>query len=150
MAYSYYPQNYFQQNQPTFIPQQPQMQTPVMPQMQTTQSSSGSNLTWVQGESAAKSYPVQPGQSILLMDSENPVMYIKSTDQSGMPLPLRIFDYTERKNEHTTNSNIVTTKDADYVSRSEFDAFKSEIQGALRQPRQNNNSNMKRTTSKEE
>ena len=148
MAYPYYPQNYYQQTQPTFMPQ-PQMQTPTVSQMQAA-SSNSSNLTWVQGESAAKSYPVQPGQSILLMDSENPVMYIKSTDQSGMPLPLRIFDYTERKNEHTTNANVVTTKNMDYVSRSEFDAFKSEIQGVLRQPKQNNNSNMKRTTTKEE
>ena len=28
--------------------------------------------------------------------SENDVFYIKSTDSSGMPLPLRTFDYKER------------------------------------------------------
>ena len=32
----------------------------------------------------------------MLMDSENSTFYIKSTDASGMPLPLRVFDYTER------------------------------------------------------
>ena len=31
-----------------------------------------------------------------VMDSESPVFYIKSTDASGMPMPLRIFDFVER------------------------------------------------------
>lgn len=134
MAYNnYYPQYYPQQ----YV--QPTVQQP-------TQQNNG--IIWVQGEAAAKSYPVAAGQSMLLMDSENSTFYIKSTDQSGMPLPLRVFDYTERQNEATTNSSIVTQKNTDYVSRSEFDAFKNEIQASLRS-RQNNNSNMKRTTREE-
>lgn len=36
------------------------------------------------------------GNSVLLLDSESQCFYIKSTDTSGMPQPLRIFDYTER------------------------------------------------------
>ena len=133
MAYNnYYPQFY-----PTTQPQYPVQQQP-----------SNNGINWVLGETAAKSYAVAPGQSMLLMDSENPVFYIKSTDQSGMPLPLRVFDYTERKNDATTSSNIATTKNTDYVSRSEFDAFKSEIQSVIRQ-RQNNNSNVKRTMKEE-
>lgn len=55
-----------------------------------------SNPIWVQGEEGAKAYMVAPGDSAMLMDSENTVFYLKSIDQSGMPLPLRIFDYTER------------------------------------------------------
>lgn len=51
---------------------------------------------YVQGEAAAKSWMVGAGQSVLLMDSESPVFYIKSADASGIPLPLRIFDYQER------------------------------------------------------
>ena len=54
-------------------------------------------LIWVQGIEAAKSYPVSAGQSILLMDSESNRFFIKSADASGMPLPLRVFDYTERE-----------------------------------------------------
>lgn len=53
-------------------------------------------IIWVQGEEGAKAYMVAAGNSVLLMDSENSVFYIKSTDASGMPQPLRIFDYTER------------------------------------------------------
>ena len=50
-------------------------------------------INWVQGEAGAKSVPVAPGQKVLLMDSETNVFYVKSSDVSGMPLPLRIFEY---------------------------------------------------------
>ena len=134
-----YPNNYFNSY---YQPQYPVQQT-----VQPTQQNNG--ITWVQGENSAKSYPVAPGQSILLMDSEDSVFYIKSTDQSGMPSPLRIFDYTERKNNAAINNNIATQNEVDYISRSEFDAFKSEIQSVIKQSKQNNNSNMKRTTKEE-
>ena len=75
----YQPMNY---NQQMYSPQ--------------AQSQQNNPLTWVQGEAAAKAYPVASGQSVLLMDSEESTFYIKSTDQRGMPQPLRIFDYTER------------------------------------------------------
>ena len=58
-----------------------------------TQQSNG--IVWVQGEAGAKSFLVAPNQSVLLMDSESNVFYIKSSDASGMPLPLRVFEYTE-------------------------------------------------------
>ena len=65
-------------------------------QAQSAQQAQTGGLLWVQGEAGAKAYPVGAGQSALLMDSENDVFYIKSTDSSGMPLPLRTFDYRER------------------------------------------------------
>ena len=60
------------------------------------QQSNNQSVIWVQGIEGAKAHPVGAGQSVLLMDSETSTFYIKSTDQSGMPLPLRIFDYKER------------------------------------------------------
>lgn len=56
---------------------------------------SGNGIIWVQGDAGAKSYLVGAGQSVLLMDSESSRFYIKSTDNSGMPMPLRIFEYKE-------------------------------------------------------
>lgn len=53
-------------------------------------------LVWVQGEAGAKSYMVAPGSTVMLMDSEGERFFLKSADASGMPLPLRIFDYKER------------------------------------------------------
>ena len=115
MAYDYYPPQYYSPVQPVI--QRPQQQ--------------GSDIIWVQGENSAKAYPVLPGRSILLMDSENPVMYIKSTDQSGMPF-LRVFDYTER----TQNGKAPQTDvKQDYISREEFEKFRIELREEIRRSR---------------
>ena len=88
--------------------------------MQTQPQQAQSNINWVQGESGAKSFAVAPGQSVLLMDSESNVFYIKSSDASGMPLPLRTFEYTERavKQDKPT---------ADYITREEFEKRIEEV-----------------------
>lgn len=93
MAYNNgFPMNYQQMYpQYNFVPQQ-QIQQPVVPQQPTNDN----GILWVQGEAGAKSWAVAPGKSVMLMDSESNTFYIKSSDQSGMPMPLRIFDYTER------------------------------------------------------
>jgi len=140
MAYgSYYPQNYFPQyygNQQ--IPQNATQATQSAPQ------NLSSNFIWVQGESAAKAYPVVSGQSVLLMDSENSVFYIKSTDQSGMPQPLRVFEYSEKKspnNQPKSSEKAIPTDE--FVSRKEFEAFREDIKrkfsNAKPQKGENNN-----------
>ena len=121
MAYNPYFTQFYQGN--PYI-QQPQQ----MPMAQPTQQNNN-GITWVQGENAAKSYPVAPGNSILLMDSESSVMYIKSTDQSGMPQPLRIFDYTERTQGRTNQGRVSeTVPTGDYVSQDELNALKDEFE----------------------
>lgn len=73
--------------------QQQPVQMPVQPAQQPQQNNNG--ILWVSGEVGAKSYLVAPGTSVLLMDSESEKFYIKSTDASGMPQPLRTFEYHE-------------------------------------------------------
>lgn len=90
-------------NYSNFMPQQPQpynwqnnlTYTPVNTQPPVQQSSGG--FIWVQGEAAAKAYPVAPGNSVLLMDSEEPVLYMKATDNTGRPLPLEVYDLVKRE-----------------------------------------------------
>lgn len=84
------------------------------------------SLLYVQGETAAKSWMVGAGQSVLLMDSESPVFYIKSADVSGIPLPLRVFDYTERTQNTPQNvpqapNPAQINLDGKYVTRAEYD-----------------------------
>ncbi len=79
-------------------------------------------IIWVQGEEGAKAYMVAAGNSVLLMDSENSVFYIKSTDASGMPQPLRVFDYTERGKQAPQKPETVDDK---FVTRAEFDALRA-------------------------
>lgn len=82
---------------------------------------------WVQGEGGAKSFLVAPGQSLILMDSEAEVFYIKSTDASGVPLPLRVFDYKERVSGAQRPSQAAQASSVEYVTRAEFDALTAKI-----------------------
>lgn len=84
-------------------------------------------LLWVQGEAAARSYLVAPNTTVLLMDSESQTFYLKSTDTSGMPMPLRIFDYTERTAQQNVPQNAPQAAqsapedlDSKYVTREEY------------------------------
>lgn len=98
-----------------------------MPQQTNPQSQNG--IIWVQGEAGAKSYLVASGQSVLLMDSENTTFYIKSTDPSGMPLPLRIFDYAERNSVQTAPETpaFSGTDMTNYITRQEFEEKLSQL-----------------------
>ena len=134
MAYNnYFPASYYQPTytQPQIIPQQAIQ--PTVPQQQPQQNNS--SIIWVQGEAAARSFNVMPNQSVMLLDSESSTFYIKSADASGMPLPLRIFDYTERN----TNQNVEQpqiqkhTEDPEYVTRDEFERRIAEITSSRRQ-----------------
>lgn len=107
MAYNNYFPQYPQQQ---YYPQQIQPVQPVMQQQpQQVAQPQDNGIIWVQGEAAARSFMVGAGKSVLLMDSENSVFYLKSTDMSGMPQPLRIFDYTERTAAHQSNQIIEST-----------------------------------------
>jgi len=104
----------------SYIPQQ--TITPVVqPQpIQTQPVTNDSGVIWVQGEAGAKSWVVPPGKSVMLMDSENSVFYIKTADNSGVPLPLRIFDYTERTAQNTTSAEAVQAQNTQYVTKDEL------------------------------
>ncbi|MBR6984146.1 MAG: hypothetical protein IKH75_11605 [Ruminococcus sp.] len=126
MAYGgYYSPNFYPNY---FGNQQMPPQAPQMPSNPVQSSTNG--ITWVLGESAAKSFPVGAGQTVVLMDREEPVMYMKSVDQSGMPLPLRIFDITERTAQHT-ESVVAKPETPDYVSRKEFDEFRESVKRSI-------------------
>ena len=104
---------------------------PTFPYMQPQQSS---GLIWVQGIEGAKSHFVAAGQSVLLMDSESNTFFIKSADQSGMPMPLRVFDYTERKQPTRATETAVSgaLQDSEYITRSEFEERIAAILAAKR------------------
>ena len=84
-----------------------------------------SQIIWVSGEAGAKSYLVAPGNTVMLLDAENSVFYLKSADASGMPLPLRIFDYKERQNASASDFKAPTSDfselDGKYITREEFE-----------------------------
>ena len=133
MAYYPYQNQYYTQLAQTYNP----VQVPQQNVAPVQQNSNGSPI-WVQGIEAAKSYMVAPNNTVLLMDSESQRFYLKSTDVSGMPLPLRVFEYTETtQNAQKPVSDAPAVDLSTYATKAEFDAFRDEIQGLLKNiPRQ--------------
>ena len=42
-------------------------------------------FAWVQGDAGASAFPVSPNVNAFLMDSDNPIIYMKSADATGRP-----------------------------------------------------------------
>lgn len=125
MAYnSYFPAGY----QPLYYPQQTQMQS--QPQVQ-PQPQMNNSIIWVQGEAAAKSYPIAPNSSVPLWDSEANVIYIKSADMSGMP-SIKILDYTMRdtapRTAEISPQNEFATKDDISVLEREISSLRAKFE----------------------
>lgn len=127
MAYNPYLNNPYLTNPYQFIPQ------PVQPSLPS------SNMIWVSGEQQAREYPVAAGNTVIMMDNDNPVAYKKSTDISGKVLPLEIYDLVRRNApvEETHQINL-----DEYLMRKEFDDFKSEIDKKLNEISEENNQEM--------
>ena len=110
-----------------------QMQNAVTSQPMPSQpmQQQSSQIIWVSGEAGAKSYLVAPGNTVMLLDAENSVFYLKSADASGMPLPLRIFDYKERSTmSQQVAGGSVSAEPFNpdrFVTREEFDELKASI-----------------------
>ena len=129
MAYNYY--NPYQYQSPYMAQTAPAVSAPVQAQAQPQQSN---GLIWVQGETGAKSYLVAPNTTVMLMDSETQRFYLKSSDASGMPLPLRIFEYAEimAQNAPVTPSVAQTVDTSAFATKAELEAFRAEIDGILK------------------
>lgn len=119
----------YQQMYPSYnyVPQQPVVQQP-QPVVQQPVNDNG--ILWVQGEAGAKSWAVAPGKSVMLMDSEANTFYIKSSDPSGMPMPLRIFDYTERNTQQLPQPQVAPHVEFDtsqFVTKEELEQKLNEL-----------------------
>ena len=120
-------QPYYGQPYPQALTQAatPHTVVPPTPAPVSVPAQNGSGAIWVQGEAGAKSYLVAPNTSVLLMDSESERFFIKSSDASGIPLPLRVFAYKEVKSEEQAKTPVV--EGSAYVTKEEFEAFKNEL-----------------------
>lgn len=123
---SYYPMG--QQMPPAMPDQLAHLRQAAYPAQPQTAQQQSSPIIWVQGEESAKSYLCAPGNSVLLMDSEKSSFYIKAVDASGMPQPLRIFDYTERTAAPKPSVQTQQTAREEYVTRREFDALSAKFE----------------------
>lgn len=118
---------YYPQPVPDQLAQLRQQQTMPMQQMVPPPQPTSNGILWVQGEEGAKAYMVAAGSSAMLMDSDANVFYIKSVDESGVPRPLRIFDYAERTAAQRTPTQPTQQPSVEYVPRAEFDALAARV-----------------------
>lgn len=66
---------------------------------------------YVNGMEGAKGYQVYPNQTILLMDSDNPIFYLKVANQLGQST-IRTFKFEEvTESIHNTGMEYVTKED---------------------------------------
>ena len=99
---------------------------PIVPQVAPPPQPQNNSLTWVQGEAGAKSYMVAPNNTVPLWDSEAQVIYLKSTDASGMP-SMKVLDYTIRESQNSPQRAPINKKEEEYVTKEELEAFRAEI-----------------------
>lgn len=123
MAYNnYFPQNNYQQ---PYYPQYQHVQPVQQVQVPTPQTQANS-IIWIQGEGAARSYLLAPNSSVVLFDSDEPMFYIKTADQTGMP-NLRKFKFIEVVGDENTLKDTKELPENIYVTREEFEQFKTEL-----------------------
>lgn len=109
----------------------PQMMnpTPGQPQEQ------AQNLIRVNGIDGAKAYQMPANSTVALFDSNEDVMYVKSTDGAGFP-SIRTFSFIEKVNVEGKSP------DVEYISREEFEKFKKELMDNGKQSIQRPKSNL--------
>jgi hypothetical protein len=107
--------NYFPNNNPYVSTYQNPMGN--IPNQYHTQSQSLIRVTGIDG---ARAYQMPPNSVVPLFDSDNDIMYIKSTDGAGFPT-IKAFAFTPY--EPTQSTPI-----SDYVTRAEFEELKGMIE----------------------
>ena len=144
MAYpNYYQGGYFPQYQNGAVPdmlnqykgqyQQPIMQQPMVQQMQIPTQTN--DMIWVLNENEATSYPVAPNNSVVLWDKNEPIIYVKSVNNQGMP-SMRVL-YFEERNATPSNSpkNAPKTHEctcgSKYATKEQLNAVEGKIKDIL-------------------
>lgn len=83
-----------------------------------------SGKIYVQGVEAAKSYLVAPNASVVLWDSERPIVYEKVADMNGVPT-MKAYRLVEEATE--TPQERVSTPRVDYLTRDDLEAVYGQI-----------------------
>lgn len=116
---SYYPNYGYGYNQPNNAPQNNQANQQQMNQ-----------YAFVNGIEGAKSFQLGPNQTVLLMDSDSPVCYMKSSNGVGQST-LRYFKLTEVTEADLKAQSVPTDKSIDYVTKNEFKELSNRFEELL-------------------
>lgn len=95
-------------------------------QMMAQQVQPNNGITWVQGIDGARAYMLPANSSAILMDSDGPYFYIKSTDNVGMP-QVKAYRFEE------AGSQPQQIQQQDFVPRAEFEQLKNDFNNLMAQ-----------------
>ena len=97
-------------------------------------------VIWVSGLNGAKSWKQYPNTIDILMDNVNKnIYYIKIADEIGNCKNLRAFKYDEIPLEDVPLQDANTPAMSNFVTKDDFDSFKTEILDAIKTISNNNN-----------
>ena len=122
MAYSMYPQQFYQP-MPQYLQSQ-QMQQQTQPQMQPQMQNGG--FVSVPNEEAVYSYPIASGNCITFKIEGKPIVMEKSMGFSQLESP-RIERYRLVKEDSVDKVEETPKEEVSYTLQSEFDALQSEV-----------------------
>ena len=146
-AYPQYPQNSYQQQYSQAMA--PQYQQPTMSYAQPQQQRVG--IEWVDGEVGAKAFQLPVGwpanAPMPLWDTNDTIIYLKSTNQMGMPNPIQKVRYTmeeqprmsaamQSNNQMLPSGNSYQDNQqapdmSEYVRKDELNQMKEELKAAI-------------------
>lgn len=110
-----------------------QNQTPQQMSNQAAQT----GIIWVDGEIGAKAYQMPPGwpanTPLPMWDTNDTIIYLKSTNQLGMPNPLQKIHYTmeETSAKHSGLERLGSGDMSEYVKKSDLDRVRDEMIKAI-------------------
>ena len=120
---------------------------PYYPTYQLNQSYATNNyktMEWVSGKAGADAYPMPSGQApeipVVLWDSTDKKIFLKSWNSMGMPNPLQELDYDikERTNPALLPASISGAEASNYVTKEDLNKLKEEIKSMFSSMGNNN------------
>lgn len=86
--------------------------------MPANSNSFGGDIIWVGSFTEAMNYPLAPNNSLLLMDANNPVMYVKQVDSTGRTVVFDTYDLVKRETATTSSASVPSVESLeDTISR---------------------------------
>lgn len=121
-----YPYDNYPGVMPNYYPNQVTSRPNYTVQPQTPVNQNISNQVifyYVQNKAAADNWLLGKNERVYLMDSNEPVMYLKATDQDGRYFPMRTFDLVERKAPVQGPNEAPSIDTTSFVKRDEITAL---------------------------
>lgn len=95
---------------------------------QQSQQPQTNTYAFVNGIEGAKSYPMGPNQTVMLMDSENPIAYMKTSNAMGQAT-LKYFKLVETSEQELRGKS--AQPNVDYATKADLEALAKKVESLM-------------------